>query len=99
MQIKYRKKVLYEMERYPERCKDCPCFSTTPYRCMNECGDEGHCELGYMDGKDMRDFYGRIKFKNCGIENDTRVTLMKDETRVSLKKWRQTWKKLIIIFN
>ena len=56
MKIKYKKNVSYEMERYPENCKECPCFSTTPYRCMNECGEEGHCELGYMDGKDMRDF-------------------------------------------
>lgn len=77
MKIKYKKNVSYEMERYPEKCKECPCFSTTPYRCMNECGEEGHCELGYMDGKDMRDFYGRIKFKECGIEKDARVVLMK----------------------
>ena len=77
MKIKYKKNVSYEMERYPENCKECPCFSTTPYRCMNECGEEGHCELGYMDRKDMRDFCGRIKFKECGIEKDARVVLMK----------------------
>ena len=76
MKIKYKKKVLYEMERYPENCKECPCFSTTPYRCMNECGEEGHCELGYMNGKDMRDFYGKIRFKECGIEDDIRVSIM-----------------------
>ena len=77
MKIKYKKKVSYEMERYPEKCEECPCFSTTPYRCMNECGEEGHCELGYMDRKDMRDFYGKIRFKDCRIENDERVTLMR----------------------
>ena len=77
MKIKYKKKVSYEMERYPEKCEECPCFSTTPYRCMNECGEEGHCELGYMNRKDMRDFYGKIRFKDCRIENDERVALMR----------------------
>lgn len=76
MKIKCKKTVSYEMERYPESCRECPCFSTTQYHCMNECGDEAHCELGYMH-RDMRDFYGNVKFKGCGIENDERVTLMK----------------------
>ena len=77
MKIKYKKNVSYEMEKYPENCKECPCFSTTLYRCMNEIGDEDHCELGYMDGEDMRDFYGRTRFNKCRIEKNTRVTLMK----------------------
>lgn len=44
--IKYTKKVTYEMERYPEKCKECPCFSQKPYSCMNEKGMEARCELG-----------------------------------------------------
>jgi hypothetical protein len=76
MEIKHRMKISYEMERYPERCNECPCFSMTPYSCMNERGHEGHCKLGYMGGHDMRDFSGRIKFKKCNIENDERVKIV-----------------------
>jgi hypothetical protein len=74
--IKYTKKVTYEMERYPEKCKECPCFSQKPYSCMNEKGMEARCELGYMDGKDTRDFYGNIKCSSCMIEEDDRVKLI-----------------------
>lgn len=74
--IRHTKKVTYEMERYPEKCKECPCFSQHPYSCMNEKGLEARCELGDMDGKDMRDFYGNIKYHRCGIETDNRVKLI-----------------------
>ena len=80
MKIKYKKKVSYEMSRYPENCKECPCFSKTPYHCMNECGEEGNCALRYFED-DMRDFYGNIKYKypKCNIQNDPRVSLMKKD--------------------
>ena len=74
--IKCRKWVTYKMERYPENCKECPCFSQHPYSCMNERGMEADCELGYMDRQDMRDFTGRIKYSKCRIEQDNRVKIM-----------------------
>ena len=43
---------------------------------MNEKGMEARCELGYMDGKDTRDFYGNIKCSSCMIEEDDRVKLI-----------------------
>lgn len=74
--IKCRKWVTYEMERYPENCKECPCFSQTPYSCMNERGMEADCDLGYMYGQDMRDFSGRTRHSKCRIEQDNRVRIM-----------------------
>ena len=76
MKIKYKKYVTYEMERYPEYCKECPAFKQTPSFCHNERGMEADCELGYMCG-DMRDFVGNIKYNKCKIENDTRVRVLK----------------------
>lgn len=75
--IKFKKTVSYIMERYPEKCNECPCFSTRQYSCMNERGVEGRCEFGYMSRCDMRDFEGRTKFSKCQIGNDARVTIMK----------------------
>ena len=43
--IKCRKWVTYKMERYPENCKECPCFSQHPYSCMNERGMEATREI------------------------------------------------------
>ena len=74
MTIKFTKTVSYTIERYPERCNECPCFSMSQYSCMNERGVEGHCALDYLEG-DMRDFRGEIKFPKCQIENDARVTI------------------------
>lgn len=74
--VKYKKHITYEIERYPDRCNECPAFKQTPYSCHNERGMEAHCELGYMNGKDMRDFDGRTKFKECWIGIDKRVVLM-----------------------
>jgi len=71
--IKY--KVCYEMERYPEKCRECPAFSTSPYICHNESGEEADCQLGYMDGQDMRDFSGYRRHSKCKIEQDKRVTI------------------------
>lgn len=68
MGIKYKKFVSYEMSCYPKKCKECPAFSQT--------GIEGRCELGYMDGHDMRDFSGNRKYGNCRIESDERVKIV-----------------------
>lgn len=68
MGIKYKKFILYEMNCYPEKCKECPAFS--------KIGIEGRCELGYMDGQDMRDFCGDRKYSNCHIESDERVKIV-----------------------
>lgn len=79
--IKYRQTILLELERYPERCNECPMFATTPYQCHNERGMEAVCLLGYMDNDDMRDFYGNILFAKCGIKNDPNVTIKKEELK------------------
>ena len=75
--VKHKKYIKYEMQRYPEKCKECPAFKRTPYSCHNERGVEGGCELGYMNGKDMRDFTGNIRFSNCNIENNEKVIINK----------------------
>lgn len=85
MKIKCKKKVSYELSRYPENCKECPCFSKTPYHCMNESGEEGNCSLGYFE-HDMRDFSGNIKYPKCNIQKDSRVSLMKKD-RESLREF------------
>ena len=76
--IKYKKLIALELEKYPAKCNDCPMFYTTRYQCHNECGIEGHCELGYMDGYDMRDCYGNRLFELCNIKNDPRVRIVED---------------------
>lgn len=76
MRIKCKKHITYEMERYPEKCSECPAFSQTPYSCMNERGMEAHCELGFMCG-DMRDFYGNIRYPDCKIEKTANVVINK----------------------
>lgn len=76
--IKYKKLIALELEKYPSKCNGCPMFYTTRYQCHNECGIEGHCELGYMDGYDMRDFYGDGLFELCNIKNDSRVRIVED---------------------
>ena len=76
--IKYKKLIALELEKYPAKCNDCPMFYTTRYQCHNECGIEGHCELCYMDGYDMRDFYGDVLFELCNIKNDSRVRIAED---------------------
>lgn len=68
MEIKYKKFISYEMNCYPKKCKECPAFSQTEI--------EGQCELGYMDGHDMRDFSGNRKYGNCHIESDERVKII-----------------------
>lgn len=80
--IKYKKHITYEMERYPEKCKECPAFRQTPYTCHNERGMEAHCELGFMDGKDMRDFNGNERLSNCYIRFDSRVKIMTKEEKI-----------------
>lgn len=78
--IKYKKLIALELEKYPTKCNECPMFYTTRYQCHNECGIEGHCELGYMNGYDMRDFYGDGLFELCNIKNDPRVRIVEDLT-------------------
>jgi hypothetical protein len=78
MKITYKKHIAYEMERYPEKCNECPAFSRTPYSCMNERGMVAHCELGYMDGRDMRDFNGNEKYSCCSIKNNKHVIINKE---------------------
>lgn len=77
MKIPYKKiiNIRYEMERYPLNCQECPAFIQSSYSCHNEFGLEAHCELGYMKGKDTRDFNGKIRFDKCCIESDHRVFL------------------------
>ncbi|MEG1563823.1 MAG: hypothetical protein RR365_08865 [Bacteroides sp.] len=71
--IKHKISVKLEIERYPERCNECPMFSQSPYSCHNERGMEGGCELGYMEHSDMRDFSGRQLFNYCKMKKDPRV--------------------------
>lgn len=76
--MKFKKRIVLELERYPEKCSECPMFHTRPYQCHNERGVEGRCELGYMSGCDMRDFNGRWRFENCNLENDPDVYIMEE---------------------
>ena len=78
--IKYKKLIAIELEKYPTICSECPMFSTSHYQCHNESGVEGHCELGYMDNCDMRDFNGWCLFRPCNIKNDPRVRIVEDLT-------------------
>ena len=75
--IKCKKYITYEIERYPEYCKECPAFEQTPYSCHNERGMEADCELWYMSGADMRDFTGNLKYDKCKIETDERRKVIK----------------------
>lgn len=68
--------VFYELEKYPEKCRECPCFVQDEYHCHNEYGVVADCTLGFMKGHDMRDFYGNIKFKHCKIEEDKRIKIL-----------------------
>ena len=73
---------IYEFDELPERCKDCHAFYLTPYQCHNECGDEAHCALGCMNGHDMRDFNGDIRFKHCKLP----TMIPKKEHNVSIEQ-------------
>ena len=77
--MKYKKLIALELERYPRSCDECPAFHTSWYRCHNEHGIEGQCNLGYMDNDDMRDFNGGVLYHNCGIKGDPRVRIMEEE--------------------
>lgn len=76
--IKHRVQMRWEMERYPQYCKECPAFHTHPYTCHNEFGFEGECMLGYMADHDMRDFRGLNRFGGCRIETDPNVVIIGD---------------------
>lgn len=77
--IKYKQTIFLELERYPEKCDECPMFYKTPYQCHNERGLEAGCRLGYMDDCDMRDFYGRELFAKCDIQNNPKVSIRKED--------------------
>lgn len=84
--IKYRQIIILELERYPKKCRECPMFTMMPYQCHNERGTEGGCRLGYMDGNDMRDFYGDTLFAECNIKKNPNVTIKRgicDSTALS----------------
>ena len=74
--IKYKKLIALELEKYPTKCSECPMFHTIRYQCHNESGIEGDCELGYMNGYDMREFDGWCLFKSCNIKNNPRVKIV-----------------------
>ena len=76
--IKYKSILLYEFERYPEKCCECPMFVRIPYQCHNKRGIEGGCRLGYMGDDDMRDFYGETLFAKCHIKNNSNVSIRKE---------------------
>lgn len=76
--IKHKHIIFLELERYPEKCEECPMFCKTPYQCHNERGMEAGCRLGYMDNYDMRDFYGRTLFDKCDIKNNPNVSIIKE---------------------
>lgn len=76
--IKYKNTISFEIERYPEYCKECPMFREKPYQCHNERGMEAGCILGYMDQYDMRDFYGDVLFDKCGIKENPNVSIIKE---------------------
>lgn len=66
---------IYEMNRYPKHCRECPCYREKPYTCHNERGYEGHCALGYMRGYDMRDFNSGKKFEGCKMDTNPNVII------------------------
>lgn len=78
--IKCRQLILLELERYPEKCSECPMFTMAPYQCHNERGMEGNCRLGYMSNCDTRDFSGSILFTKCNIKNDPNVFIRKESS-------------------
>lgn len=52
----------------PTSCSECKHYKTREYRCHNEVGLESCCDLGYMQGYDMRDqdiWLKRSRFKWC----------------------------------
>lgn len=86
--MKYKQRIILELERYPENCKECPEFCQHPYICHdelewnifgNETGLEANCRLGYMRDDNMRDFCGDKLYKNCGIRYNPDVSIMKGE--------------------
>ena len=74
--IKCKKEVFYQLERYPQKCAECPCLRTSNYQCQNERGIVTGCELGYMDGFETRDYNTSKRFFNCDIENNKNVSLL-----------------------
>lgn len=74
--LKHTIRTIFEMERYPKCCAECPAFRTEEYQCHNERGEVGVCLLGYMEHSDTRDFYGRTRFEKCKIEENPNVTIV-----------------------
>ena len=67
---------MYQLDRYPESCVECPFLREHFYQCHNERGTEFGCTLGYMKGYDTRDIHFKVENKRfCGdrIKSDPRV--------------------------
>lgn len=75
--VKYKKRIFYELERYPRKCKECPAFSKREFRCHNEVGYEGVCEFGFFKNADMRDFTGNTLSELCKIDKLDNVKISK----------------------
>jgi len=56
------------IDKRPQTCGECFCYSEHQYQCMNERGTEANCTFGFMDGEDMRDKSFRKKiYPKCQL--------------------------------
>lgn len=74
--MKSEKTIIAKIERYPDKCNECPFFRLSEYQCHNERGKEADCELGYMKGNDMRDFMGYRLFGGCRIRSNPNISII-----------------------
>lgn len=59
--------------KIPASCSECKHYSTREYRCHNEVGLESCCDLGFMNGHDMRDqdiWLKQGRFRWCCLPTD-----------------------------
>lgn len=60
-----------DISEFPKTRGKCPFHHVGSYQCHNERGNVSHCELGYMNGYDMRDFwFWKHRFEHCHLERD-----------------------------
>lgn len=69
-----------KINRYPEKCSECPFFFQYDYQCHSESGYTGECRLKYMKGDDTRDFRGNKLHPQCQLLSNDKVTLIDEET-------------------
>ena len=76
-EIKNTRIVYYDMERYPENCKECPAFKETYERSWNDSWTGHHCELGFFDDTNATQdiAYERQCHPDCKIRNCANVTV------------------------